>query len=251
MPNALLDEVFASIQGEGPHVGRRHIFVRFLGCDLGCRYCDTPAARITAGAAVSPCRVQVPSGTGHTGLEMVPNPVSASDLTRFCSRLMVKGISRPVISLTGGEPLLQADFLRSWIPEVHDGCSIYLETSGIHHEELLSLQGLVDVVSMDMKLPSATGQKPYWDEHRNFLSACRGREVFVKVVVTASTSMDDILMAASLIEEKDPAIPLVLQPASGNLAPDPLSLIRIQEAVLPILADVRVIPQMHKILNVP
>jgi 7-carboxy-7-deazaguanine synthase len=37
-----LSEIFVSFQGEGAHVGRRHLFVRLAGCNIRCRYCDTP-----------------------------------------------------------------------------------------------------------------------------------------------------------------------------------------------------------------
>lgn len=41
-----LNEVYLSIQGEGPRVGKRTIFTRFAGCNLRCSgwACDTPHA---------------------------------------------------------------------------------------------------------------------------------------------------------------------------------------------------------------
>ena len=37
-----LVEKFFSIQGEGFHAGKAAYFVRIGGCDIGCRWCDTP-----------------------------------------------------------------------------------------------------------------------------------------------------------------------------------------------------------------
>jgi organic radical activating enzyme len=153
--------------------------------------------------------------------------------------------------LTGGEPLLQADFLIEWLRTVRNEFTLYLETSGILHAEMRLLRGQVDIVSMDMKLPSSTGLRSYWEEHRRFLSASIGGEVFVKVVVTGSTTFEDVRTAAELIAEQDGRIPLIIQPASGPLAPPPLRLLEIQETAMRSLEHVRVIPQMHTWLGLP
>jgi len=251
MKNARVHEIFTSIQGEGPWIGQRHIFVRFLGCDIRCRYCDTPAAVQGEDEVANPrpCTVQIAAGSRT--YEPSPNPVPAQALTAFCSRLIIPGPSRPVISLTGGEPLLHASFLEEWLPTVRSIFTVYLETSGIHHDAMERARDLVDVVSVDFKLPSATGLRPFWDEHRRFLAALRGKKYFVKVVVTRDTNEDELLASAGIIAGFEPSTVLVIQPAGGPLAPDSTDLIAFQDAALRIIEDVRVIPQVHTMLNVP
>jgi organic radical activating enzyme len=250
MISAMIDEVFASVQGEGPWVGQRHVFVRFIGCDLRCSYCDTPdAVKSTSATGVGNCRAQVSPGSFER--EPVSNPLTPARLSGLCARLRIPALSRPVMSLTGGEPLLHAAFLQEWLPSERTTYRIYLETSGIHHAEMRALDGLIDVVSMDIKLPSATGQKTRWDAHRNFLSATEGVERFVKVVVSGGTAPDEILSAARLVAEQDRTVPFIIQPVSGPESPPAESLILFQDIALGILEDVRVIPQVHKMLQLP
>jgi organic radical activating enzyme len=249
MEQAEVHEIFASIQGEGPWLGERHIFVRLQGCDMQCRYCDTPAS-VPSANNVEFASVQ--SSFGPTAsCYKIPNPVSASRLSELCSRLVIPGPSRPTLSLTGGEPLLQHEFLAEWLPIAKKQYRVYLETNGIRYEAMKLISGLVDVVSMDFKLPSATGLRPFWEEHERFLSSAGSANLFVKAVVTRDTKRDDILTSAHLIAKRDGSIPLVLQPAGGTLAPDAKMLVGFQETALGILPVVRVIPQVHKILKVP
>jgi 7-carboxy-7-deazaguanine synthase len=250
MTAGMIDEVFASVQGEGPLAGQLHIFVRFIGCDLRCAYCDTPeAVKELAAGTQRPCRAQVSAGSFDR--EPVPNPVGPSLLTSLCSRLVLPGPSRPVVSLTGGEPLLHHAFLREWLPSVRTRFNIYLETSGVHHEHMRELAGLVDTVSMDIKLPSATGERPRWEEHRKFLSAAAGPMLFVKAVVTRTTSDADIITAARLLAEHDRRLVFVIQPAGGTFAPDLKDVLRFQRHALAVLEEVRVLPQVHKVLGIP
>jgi 7-carboxy-7-deazaguanine synthase len=251
MEHARIHEIFSSIQGEGPWIGQRHIFVRFAGCDIRCRYCDTQAASQMESkeAGLQFCSVQLVPGSNER--ENVPTPVSSERLTKYCTRLIIPGPSRPVISLTGGEPLLQPSFLADWLPTVRSSFGIYLETSGIHPDAMMIMRDLVDVVSVDFKLPSATGLRPFWEEHKKFLLATRGKALFVKVVITNDTMKDDILTSAGIIAGFDRSTTLVIQPAGGCFAPESTMLMDFQDAALGIIEDVRVIPQAHKMLNVP
>lgn len=251
MKHARLHEVFSSIQGEGPWIGQRHIFVRFAGCNIRCQYCDTMDAVQLQGGQAYPqfCDIQISADSKER--EQAPSPISSQELTMFCARLIIPGPSRPIISLTGGEPLLQASFLMEWLPTVRNDFTLYLETNGIHSENMKIIHELVDVVSIDFKLPSSTGLRPFWDDHIKFLQFARGKELYVKVVVTRDTKVDDILTTCKIIKEFDRSTMLVIQPASGPLAPESNMLIDYQQMALRIIEDVRIIPQAHKILNVP
>jgi len=251
MTAGMIDEIFASVQGEGPWAGQRHIFVRFIGCDLRCSYCDTPEAvkEFAGGGQQRPCRAQISASSFER--EPVVNPIDPEALTRLCSRLLLPGPSRPVVSLTGGEPLLHAVFLKEWLPSVRARFNIYLETSGIHHENMHDLADLVDVVSMDIKLPSSTGEHPRWEEHGKFMFAAAGPALFVKSVVTRTTSDDDVMAAARLLADYNRRLLFVIQPAGGTFAPDPKDVLRFQQHALALLEDVRVLPQVHKVLGIP
>ena len=258
---AYLSEVFSSIQGEGLLVGLRQIFVRFSGCSLTCNYCDTPESR----AQSSEFKVQGPGvrGQGSENLKdfyIVPNPVSPEMLTEIVNSFQTHQNLHHSISLTGGEPLEQVDFLKEWLPEFtplnppldkggsKGGLKIYLETNGLLPAHLSEVIDLVDIIGMDIKLPSVAGVKPFWDLHRDFLKMASKREVFVKVVVDSMVAEDELMLAAELVHSVDVNIPFIIQPRTP-IDMDAGSLLRLQEIVTRKLLDVRVIPQVHKFLN--
>jgi organic radical activating enzyme len=158
------------------------------------------------------------------------------------------------VSLTGGEPLLQVEFLRELCPQLRkSGMMVYLETNGTQVEALREVLPCVDIVAMDFKLESASGVKPNTELHREFLSAAAGKEVFVKAVASASTSEAEIREAAAVIALTDRRIPMVIQPVTpvddGMAPPTGAQLLRLQIATSRLLDNVRVIPQCHKLMG--
>lgn len=233
-------EIFASIQGEGLYCGQRQTFVRLAGCNLSCDYCDTPAAR---SGKPEVCRIEKAAGSGE--FREIPNPLDVMTAAAACEELGSK-----VVSLTGGEPLVQAEFVASLARELRDiGFHVHLETNGVLYEAMGEVKQWVDVVAMDIKLPSSGGMDARWEEHARFLTAAAEANPFVKVVVDPNTTQEEMRRCREIVSSVDPRIPLVIQPKSGGSEIDGKQLIRLQEVTAEMLADVRVIPQCHKALG--
>jgi len=228
---AEITEIFSSIQGEGVFIGARQIFVRFRNCNLSCSYCDER---------------NKPASKEYTALELM------SEL-KFLE--LSKGPHHSV-SFTGGEPLLYADFLKAFLPALKKKrFTSYLETNGTLPAELAKIISDIDIIAMDFKLPSSTGERPFWKEHRDFLRIASAKKVFVKAVITEQTVGRDIEKAVRLIKELKENIPLILQPAtpirSSDKEIDKNMLLKFLEiGSKNRIENIRVIPQMHKILNV-
>lgn len=238
-----LAEVFSSVQGEGLWVGARHLFLRLSGCNLSCGYCDTLAAlRPRAQWRLE----RVP---GQREFISLPNPVSSEDLVY----VLLAHLASPhrALALTGGEPLLQADFLTEVLTYVSGQIPVYLETNGTLPGELPKLLPMTDIISMDIKLPGACGRE-FWTEHAKFLRIARQKRLFVKIVVTADTLEEEIERAIGLVAAEDRRTPVVLQPATPSRRATPPAAAKLrawQEMALSTLEEVRVIPQVHPILR--
>jgi len=221
---ARIAEIFKSVQGEGIYHGIEQVFVRFYGCNLKCNYCDTPL-------------------TSHEELE-VPE---------LLNRISSFGKDYHSISFTGGEPLLQVDFLKELLPGTKTrGIKAYLETNGILYQELSGVIDYVDIVAMDFKLPSSTGMPAFWQEHEKFLSIALKKEVFVKIVVLNSTSQKEIGKSVSLIRSFNKDIPLVLQPEFIQSKEEELikKMKVFKNLASQYLKNVSIRPQQHKLQGV-
>ena len=164
-------EIFPSIQGEGPYAGTRQVFVRFYKCNMHCTWCDTPQSIGDSGGKYQELTLQ----------EIVDQITTVAG---GCHS----------VSLTGGEPLLQHECVRALRPYLKKLKLIsYVETNGVLYKELAKVIKDIDIVAMDIKLPSSTRCPPCWDAHKKFLKVASRKEVFIKTVITADTAEKKLL----------------------------------------------------------
>ena len=226
---AKISEIFHSIQGEGKYTGREQVFVRFFECNMRCVWCDTPSS--------------IGDTTRHYkeySLEELLSEVK--DLWPGCHS----------VSLTGGEPLVQNDFIKELLPSLKkEGMRSYLETNGIFDRHLAQIIGDVDIIAMDLKLPSSTKCRPYWEEHAAFLRIARQKEVFIKTVISSDTQKEDVVRSVELVAGIDPNIPFILQPNYFERQNGALNrCLDYQDYCRQYLTDVKVMSQMHKMWKI-
>lgn len=235
-----VSEVFVSFQGEGLYVGQRQLFVRFAGCNLRCRYCDTPGSLGRA--------------AGYTlwlaGRESVRgrNPLPAAALRRLLAPLFEREGPVDGVALTGGEPLLQAPFVAECLRMARFRVPVLLETNGTLPAALEEVIDDVAVVSMDLKLPSNTGERAFWDEHAAFARIALRQQLYVKILVDGRTDRDEFEHAVEIVADLPRSVPVFIQPITGERGSGPAT--GGPAAVFHGIArrrvnDVRVLPQVH------
>ena len=97
-----LNEIFSSIQGEGPHMGRLATFVRLGGCNMRCEFCDTKYA--------------------HTQF---------IDVDSNALYIAIKRHKNKYVVFTGGEPLFQMPAIKDVVAQLReDGYTLAVETNG-------------------------------------------------------------------------------------------------------------------------
>lgn len=236
-------EIFSSAQGEGVYVGARQIFIRVPGCNLSCLYCDTPHVPEKF------CKVETISGTKNF-LE-IENPLTSAQAIELIKNFMEK-IPHHALVLTGGEPLIHADFFQEIIENLHGKIKILLETNGTLCDELEKILPWIDIVSMDLKMPSIL-ESDVWDAHQKFLKIAQKKDLYVKIVLTEKTNEEEFLKACEILKSVSEKIPLILQPVTPNQfckKPSAQKLLNFQAMALNFgLKNVRLIPQTQDIIG--
>ncbi|MBN1493930.1 MAG: 7-carboxy-7-deazaguanine synthase QueE [Candidatus Omnitrophica bacterium] len=222
-----VSEIFSSLQGEGLCVGQRHIFIRFSGCNLACAYCD------------------------EGGKE--PERLSGEQIIERVYALEEKNGPHAYVSLTGGEPLLYAEDLVAICAFLKKDFRFYLETNGVLFEHLASLIGFLDMIAMDIKLQSVSGEKNQFAHNQAFLRCAleAHKDIFIKIIVGQHTDTQEFREAVDLVAAVDASVPLVIQPLTSDHTVEVRTLTDFSRVAAQRLDHVRVIPRLHKMLNIP
>ena len=240
---ANLIEIFSSVQGEGKYIGCRQIFVRFSDCNLKCDYCDTNFSRADF------CNVE--NFSGAMKFFQIKNPVTAEKTAEIIKKFHSE-VPAHSVSFMGGEPLLNGKFIFETAEFLkNSGIKIFLETNGTLFEELEKIFDVVDIISMDIKLPSITG-KNFFPQHKKFLEIARKKDFYSKIVISNETTLEEFNEAINLIFSTAPESLLILQPVTpvGKIKSASVEkILSFQSIALKKLKDARIIPQTHKLIN--
>ena len=140
--NMRIAEIFRSIQGEGRLTGVDSVFVRTSGCNLRCRYCDTPYTSWSPeGEDLSVSEI----------LEKVSETTSPLPLGEGPGVRASSNAASAHIVLTGGEPMLFAELIPLTAALSEREYHITVETAGT-----LYLPVACDLMSISPKLSNST-----------------------------------------------------------------------------------------------
>lgn len=197
-------EIFNSIQGEGLTMGAPTVFVRAVGCNLRCGWCDTGYS--------------FEGGTDMTVEEILEE---VGDCFRVC--------------FTGGEPMLQPDAVELIERLVSKGIQVVLETNGSVDLSEVPRDPLV-MISMDIKCPSSGMTDRMMLSNIDLLSS----KDQLKFVIRDQADLD---FAVGFVRSHRIPCPVIFGPVGGTGRLEWLV-----DRVLKEHLDVRVLPQLHKII---
>lgn len=188
----LVNEIFESVQGEGPDAGRPSLFVRLHGCNLRCSWCDTPYGLVADKGLMG--------AMGEDELEQ---------------RIMQGRWGNAIF--TGGEPMLQWQKWRGVASRVmRKGVDVSVETNGTTPIWAVDALERLSLVVVSPKREEA-GEKSDINLEREWISAWdsgdNGR-LCLKYVCRGEADIDR--QSHRLCQINGPLPPVVFQPEARS-----------------------------------
>lgn len=204
-------EIFRSVEGEGKWVGLPAVFVRLEGCNLRCSWCDTAYSY---------------DGKSYRELSVdeVLEEVSNFNVQRVC--------------ITGGEPFFSENLHILVERLVKNGYTVFIQTNGTLWNDNFS--GL----NWGKIYITCSPKPPFYFVHKNLIPYIRE----LKFVVDESLDLSHILKDDYRDILKTDVV--ILQPESNRKEMVQKAL-DLQDKLLRFGVESRVIPQCHKLMNLP
>lgn len=171
-------EIFRSLQGEGVLIGTPTVFIRTVGCNLECSWCDTEYAR---------------EGGEELSIEQIMAELDKHKTQFVC--------------LTGGEPLIQKDAIKL-LDKLVDKCyHVTLETNGsLPLEDVPCSENML--ISMDIKCPSSGMEERMLMSNIELLSPADQLKFIV-------ADIDDLRYAEDILKRYEVRSNVVFTPVGG------------------------------------
>ena len=231
-------EIFTSIEGEGILYGTKTLFVRLAGCPYTCFYCDTLDA------------LPLDSGKEYSiteACDLIDNNLQDNTYK---------------VNFTGGEPLIQYEAVNELARHVKShGLPTYLESACFDSKKFLYVLPSIDFVKIEFKTIDSEfiDEKHYPVLIKNTLECLKAaidakKTTYIKIVVSSKTELSpfkELLDQIFKVVSKENISGFIIQPTTSISEPPLEQLLEFYDNVYPYYDEVRVVPQLHKIISAP
>ena len=233
-----LFEIFTSIEGEGILYGTKTLFVRLAGCPYSCFYCDTLDA--------------LPLDSG--------NEYSITEACELIDKNLQENTYK--VNFTGGEPLIQHQAVSKLAKHVKSkGIPTYLESACFDSKKFMYVLPSIDYVKIEFKTIDSKfiDTKHYPNLIKNTLECLKAsinanKITYIKIVVSSKTELNvfkELLDKIFKIRLEGKISGFIIQPTTGISEPSLEKLMEFYDIVYPHYSEVRIVPQLHKIIKAP
>ena len=233
-----LFEIFTSVEGEGILYGTKTLFVRLAGCPFTCFYCYTIES------------LPLDSGTEYTIEDA--NQLIDSNLKNQTYK----------VNFTGGDPLIQHKAVALLAKHIQEKkIPTYLESSCFDIDRFNHVLPFFDIVKIEFKtkdsdfVDSKHYEKLIVHSMKCLESSVKTKKTtYIKIVVSSKTQLNEFEELTNQIFNvisKDDIDGFVIQPTYGVSEPSLDLLLNLYDIVYPYYSDVKVVPQLHKLIGAP
>lgn len=231
-------EIFTSVEGEGILYGTKTMFVRLAGCPFTCFYCDT--------------KESLPM---DSGIEY-----SISDACKMIDEQLEDHTYK--VNFTGGDPLVQYQAVAELAKHIQSkNIPTYLESSCFDAKKFQHVLPYMDLIKIEFKTKESefVDPKHYPTLLDNAFECLRmaidsKKTTYIKIVVSKKTTIQTISALSERIFKtisKDDISGFIIQPTFGISEPALEQLLQFYDVVVPYYDEVRIVPQLHKIIGAP